>query len=315
MATPVGQNAFVPKQAITKDVDLYAEITANSTRDVARAILDFLPPIPANAKIHDNGCGSGEVTSAILERLTTAQDAATAVRGPGVSIEATDIDDSYLDRLRANLHDAHDEQPAEVTVSHMPAEQLAFAADHFDLSIANFVVFLTPEEGLPALRHMHRTLKTGGTAVVTAWARLPHVDPVRAAHLATRAGSAGDVGPDTETHHPGPPPPPLREIPPQWWSGPYLRDAVVRAGFDEGRVALRSVTVSITARDERHLARVLWSYLGPPVTGWLPSDEARWDEAMDVIVHSFGQMEGFQRLEGEGGLRIELTANVVLATK
>lgn len=280
----------VPKKAITKDVDLYAEITGNSTKDVARAIFrDILPRDLAHYKIHDNGCGAGEVTSVIMETATEAQTTGT------ISIEATDIDDSYLERLRERVK-AH-QWP--VTVSHMAAEATSFDDATFDISIANFVVFLTPDDGIPAVEHMRRTLKPGGTAIFTAWARLPHVDPVRAAHLATRG-----TGPEV---------PALREIPPQWWLGSHLKRLAIRAGFKESNVQLHSVTVYITIHDEQHLARVLWSYLGPPVAGWLPSDESNWDTALQIIEKSFEEVQGFERLDS-GGLRIELTANVIVAS-
>lgn len=283
-------NTFVPKQAIAKDVDLYAEITANSTEDVARAIFENLHPIAAGSKIHDNGCGAGAVTSVIMDIANKNQ-----LPLDQILIEATDTDVSYLDRLRERALD----RGWPVTITNMAAEELTFTDHSFDISVANFVIFLIPGEGITALEHMRRTLKPGGTAIFTAWARLPHVDPARAAHLATR-GTSADV-------------PPLREIPPQWWLGSHLRDVAIRAGFEEDKVELRSVTVYITAPDERYLARVLWSYLGPPLTGWLESDEENWDRALDVVIKSFGEIDGFQRLES-GELRIELTANVILAS-
>jgi ubiquinone/menaquinone biosynthesis C-methylase UbiE len=275
----------IPKQAIRKDVDLYAEITANSTQDVARHLLQMITSLSANSKIHDNGCGVGEVTSVIMEGNSPDR----------LSIEATDIDQSYLDRLQG--HTREKEWP--VTVTNMGAEQLRFDDGVFDLSVANFVVFLTPGGGIPAVREMRRTLREGGTAVFTAWARLPHVDPVKAAHNATR-GVDG---------------PPLREIPPEWWLGSHLRKVAVEAGFEEAKTKLQTCKVYITVRDDEHLAQVLWSYLGPPVTGWLPSDEGNWDKAISVILGKFKETEGFVKEDDSGLTRIELTANVLVACK
>jgi SAM-dependent methyltransferase len=275
----------IPKQAIHKDVDLYAEITANSTRDVARQLLEMIPSLPANSRIHDNGCGAGEVTSVIMEGNPPE----------GLSIEATDIDQSYLDRLQSRV----DETKWPVKVANMGADQLRFEDGVFDLSVANFVVFLTPGAGVPAVREMRRTLREGGTAVFTAWAHLPHVGPVKAAHDATR-GADG---------------PPLREIPPEWWLASHLRKVAVEAGFEEAKINLQTCKVYITVRDEEHLAQVLWSYLGPPVTGWLPSDEGNWDKATRVVLDAFKDTQGFIQHDDGGLTRIELTANVLVARK
>ncbi|KAF2789634.1 S-adenosyl-L-methionine-dependent methyltransferase [Melanomma pulvis-pyrius CBS 109.77] len=281
----INVGSFVPKQAIRKDVDLYAEITANSTRDVARRIVEMVPPLGARATVHDNGCGAGEVTSVIME----------AHPPNGISIEATDIDQPYLDRFQALAL----EHRWPVRIANMGADRLRFADDVFDLSVANFVVFLTPGGGVPAVREMWRTLRSGGTAVFTAWACLPHVGPVKAAHEATR-------GPEAS---------PLREIPPEWWLGSHLQKVALDAGFEQDKTQLRTARVHMTVQDEQHLAQVLWSYLGPPVAGWLPSDEDNWDKAIDVILRTFRETEGFERRDESAATRIELTANVLIARK
>ncbi|CAI6334302.1 unnamed protein product [Periconia digitata] len=275
----------IPKQAIRKDVDLYAEITANSTRDVARHVLQMIPPLSAGIRIHDNGCGAGEVTGVIMESSPPE----------GISIEATDIDQSYLDKLQASAR----ENSWPVNVTNRGSDQLQFVDGVFDLSIANFVVFLTPGGGVPAVSEMRRTLREGGTAVFTAWARLPHVDPVKAAHEATR-GADG---------------PPLREIPPEWWLGSHLQKVAIESGFDESKIELRTCKVYITIQDDEHLAHVLWSYLGPPMTGWLPSDEGDWDKAISVILANFQDTAGFAKTGADRATSIELTANVLIAQK
>ncbi|KAI1457515.1 S-adenosyl-L-methionine-dependent methyltransferase [Annulohypoxylon moriforme] len=277
-------NTFVPKQAITKDLDLYAEIVANSTQDIARAILDILPPIQPGCKIHDNGCGAGEVTSCIMERDPP----------PSIHIEGTDIDEPYLDRFRARAT----EKGWPVNIANMCGGSLTFPDNTFDLSISNFMIFITPEGGMPALRHVYRTLKTPGTAVFTAWSRLPHVDPVYAAHKLTR----------------GPNRPALREIPPEWWLGSHLVKVAEDAGFASGKIELRPKTVYITIKDVHRLATVMWSYLGVPLQGWSRADEERWDEAIEVILKSFHEVSGFEVLES-GELKIELTANILIAHK
>ncbi|ETS77613.1 hypothetical protein PFICI_09675 [Pestalotiopsis fici W106-1] len=273
----------VPSQAFTKDVDLYAEVTAKSTRDTANEFLKLLSPLAPGTKIHDNGCGAGEVTSAIM-----------AVNPPtDISIEATDVDPTYLERLTVAAGAKH----WPVTASRMAAEDLTFADETFDLSVANFVIFMTREGGVPAVSQMRRTLRPGGSAIFTSWARLPQVGPAQAAHAATR-------GPDG---------PPLREIPPEWWRGEHLRGVAIKAGFAQGQTELHTVNVHLHYDSAERLARLIWSWLGPPLSGWLESDEENWDKAIEVILKSFEENDDFKL--GPDGVEVQLTANVLIARK
>ncbi|KAI1647336.1 S-adenosyl-L-methionine-dependent methyltransferase [Daldinia loculata] len=275
---------FVPSQAITKDVDLYAEITSNSTLDVFSKVLDSQALARPGIRIHDNGCGAGEVTSVIM----------SSPHSPDIFIEATDIDESYLQRLRG--HALQNKWPVNVTA--MKAEDLTFASESFDISVANFLLFMTQDDGVTALRHMHRTLKEGGAAIFTSWAHLPHSETVKAAHLATRGVDA----------------PPLREYPPQWQLGSHMGNIAALSGFENEKIEQKSVKVYINVEDTERLAQVMWSFLGRPASGWLESDEENWDRAIETIRKSFLEDKGYTMSES-GQLKIELVANAIIARK
>jgi ubiquinone/menaquinone biosynthesis C-methylase UbiE len=148
-------------------------------------VLALLPRQSITGVIHNNGCGAGEVTSTVFSLDLPLSK---------ILIYATDINQPYLNKFQTQIN----KEQWHVAISNMPSEKLAFEDNKFDLSFANFVIFLTPSNGIPALREAYRTLKPGGTLVHTAWAELPVVEPTKTAHSATRPESSA----------------PLREVPP-----------------------------------------------------------------------------------------------------
>ncbi|KAH6680689.1 hypothetical protein B0J14DRAFT_558031 [Halenospora varia] len=75
------QPSFTPKQCIPKSASLFQEIIGNTSEQVCQKLFPLLSSILLNAKIHDNGCGTGEVTGEIMK---------TPNLPPNVHIFATD---------------------------------------------------------------------------------------------------------------------------------------------------------------------------------------------------------------------------------
>ena len=213
----------------------------------------------------------------------------------GFAIEATDVDVRFLDELRAKV----ERRQWPVTMTEMPAERLKFEDDKFTHSIANFLIFITPSDGIPAIRHTYRTLRPGGVAAFTSWKYLPHWEVISAVHDAVR--------PDAKQR-------PLCQIPPMWFEGEYMMGQVIKGGFDEAKVRTTTTDVHLFETELPKLAGIIWSYLGRSVSGWIEEDERRWDEAIEAILERFQTTEGFSET-GNGKTRITLVANVVIATK
>lgn len=51
------------------------------------------------------------------------------------------------------------------------------------------------------------------------------------------------------------------------------------------------------------------------MSGWLESDEERWDDAVDVVIRELRGGEGFDESEGGKGVRLRFVANVAVAKK
>jgi ubiquinone/menaquinone biosynthesis C-methylase UbiE len=286
MATAMASTAFVPKKCVKKDPALYARMAGDSTQKVAAHLLTLLPPFPPNSVIHDNGCGDGAVTAAVM--------AATPPPGPGSLIHATDINPSMIKAIsqRANANS----WPVKTAI--MPAESLKFSDESIGTSISNQVLLFTSNQGTDAAKQIFRTLSPGGTAAATTWLEMPYAAPMKAAHAATRDK---DVA--------------LPFVIPEVWSTPtYLKDVLHKGGFLESKIKMSVSDVYMDLKDIQELATIVWSYLGIPGGGWTENDEWNWDKAIDVFVEVLEKGGNYQKLEsGEG--RVKFVANIAIATK
>ncbi|KIW13371.1 hypothetical protein PV08_08559 [Exophiala spinifera] len=150
----------------------YEGLIGLMTGDIARHILYemLLPATGASAAaaknetasgaamvIHDNACGTGLVTQYL-------QDIASRT-GSYPTIHATDFVPAVVDVTRRKSATLGWKN---VDASVMDSQALTFPDGLFDLSVTNFGIFFLPEPQRGA-DHIYRTLKPGGTAVVTSW--------------------------------------------------------------------------------------------------------------------------------------------------
>ena len=127
----------------------------------------------------------------------------------GISIKATDIDETFITACQANAQASG--WPVETAV--MRSESLDFPDDYFTHSIMNIAIFMTANSGLNAAKEIYRTLKPGGTTVVNCWQSMAWLQPIRGVHTATRPNR----------------PWPLPVI--SWSDGSQLRKIMEEAGF------------------------------------------------------------------------------------
>lgn len=75
--------AFKPKQALPPTPELFNQLTSDAMPNMARTSLATVS-IPPGSIVHDNGCGTGAGSQALLEKQAD------------ISIKATDIDEAAL---------------------------------------------------------------------------------------------------------------------------------------------------------------------------------------------------------------------------
>ncbi|KAI0517002.1 S-adenosyl-L-methionine-dependent methyltransferase [Xylaria bambusicola] len=277
-------NSFIPKQARIKNEDFYGELATSFTKVFIERALDFIPPLVDSSVIHDNGCGTGVVTQSILSRPSTGK----------VTIKANDLMQGYVDFYSAELK--ANQWPAEVSL--MPAEKLSFVDNTFDLSVANFVLFMTADDGVPALREMYRVLKQGGAAVFTAWQYFPAMSGIERANDETR----GDDGAK------------IRSLPEDWKKPSFLASRAELGGFDQDKITVHTLQQQVPVGDLGSFARTSWSWLGRPEEGWCSDDEENWESAVAVIEQEWKKSPGFEQLD-DGSWVMNCTACVAIAIK
>jgi ubiquinone/menaquinone biosynthesis C-methylase UbiE len=288
MNQPANNNSFKPKQAVEPSAAAFEALVGDCMEHAARLTLCQIPRIPSDAVVHDNGCGTGASTAAIIEFLAdpTAK----------VNIIGTDINDDALNLYRKKAADGH--WPA--SAQNMNANALKFDDNTFTHSLGNLMIFLVSEDGIDAMKEVYRTLKPGGIALINSWAKTPTIAPLQNTSRAVRP--------------PGTPLP--RAGFEKWLHGETLRTLLQAAGFERDKIEISKQDVHCTAfADLKSLATMAWSFMGGTSTlGWQKEDEDSWDNAVSNLMEELKKTEGFEELGGDK-CALKFVANIGIATK
>ncbi|OAL00889.1 S-adenosyl-L-methionine-dependent methyltransferase [Phaeosphaeriaceae sp. SRC1lsM3a] len=274
---------FVPKQALEFDPRYLIKLSGGLTRTVAdKVVSKCAPPLSSTSRIHDNGCGTGEVAKALIENgLVPA----------GATIAATDINTTFLGELNEVLK-KNESWPVESKV--MDATALTYPDNTFTLSISN-MVFANVKDDVAAAKHVLRTLAPDGVGVVSVWRDSPWINVTIDAHYRTRGQDAAL-------------PLPLAA---SLYSTIELEKALDSAGVQN--VQYEDVVVYGTMTDVKEWATIAWTFLSKPPSGWSQVDEDRWDEAIDIIVKDL--TNGDFSHEENGVYKVKMVATAAVFRK
>lgn len=277
MATP-----FVPKQTLKFDGALLQELQGNVSDAIARDLINELPALTQSSVIHDNGCGYGAVTMAIMD----------ANPPPGIQIHATDVNPIFLAQLKAKLS----QNPSwPVKVDTMDACKSTFLDETFNLSFTNFV-FGCSNADVGAATHILRTLKSGGTGVISVWKEMPWHLALENAHKKTR-GAEEPMAPML-SH--------------SWYKKERVEQVVAEAGWKDVQFIEKAAWLNL-GTDIARWARIAWTFLAVPVGGWQQRDEEKWDVAIESIVEELSQNEWY-KIEN-GVHKIRMVADIAIVQK
>ncbi|KAI0573335.1 S-adenosyl-L-methionine-dependent methyltransferase [Pyrenophora tritici-repentis] len=271
-----------PKQALSIEGASFQNLQRDVTDSIARQLIKELPPITETSVLHDNGCGYGAMTIAIMEANPPV----------GLQIYATDFNFRFLSQLNAKLT----QNPTwPVKVKTMDAQKLAFADNTFDISITNFV-FAGLLDDVGAASHILRTLKPGGTGVIAVWKDMPWHVALENAHHKTRGADK-------------PMAPFLRD---SQYKKEKIEQVTKKAGLKDVKFIELNAYLNF-GTDMKRWADIEWTSLGVPISGWKQRDEEKWEEAVDSIVKELEHCEG-HKVE-DGVHKIRMIADIAILQK
>ena len=189
----------------------YEASLGGCTRELARYLIETAPPFDSDSHVLDSACGTGIVAQEILFKQYAA-----AKTPPKIS--CTDGAAAMIDLARATCNTIIDANKgtdsADMSFDTMPGEDLRFPDNHFTHSFTNQGILFFKDAAKGA-SEIHRTLKPGGTAIVTSWKELGYVPIIQAAQKV--------VTPDA---------PPFKiPISEQWFEAAHLEKTLRDAGF------------------------------------------------------------------------------------
>jgi len=234
---------------------IYARQTGNSTYRLLEQILRKLQPsLTPSSVLHDNACGPGTATTAIISYTGFE---------PSL-IEATDFSPAMIDVLSKEISA---ENWKNVRSSVMDSHELTFPDNTFTTSITNFSIF-TFQDPLKCMQEVRRTLKPDGLAIVSTWKRFTVSNLI---HTAQRA-----VRPDAQ----------LMKVPrAEFMEEGYLRDLIAEAGFLSDKIQVWDIGTTIQGQDSVGVREfMLGDSTASARAGWTEEEQARWEGAIDSAI-------------------------------
>ncbi|KAF3032465.1 hypothetical protein E8E12_002892 [Didymella heteroderae] len=283
-------NTFVPKQALAPTPQLYDELVGDGMKELAKATVAEIGRIEKRSVILDVGCGTGAGTAAVAEAVSTDVLLTLSIKGVDLSKAALDI---YRQKvLEQGL-------PAQAILADAGNLTAALKEASFSHVIGTALLFFLPEDGIPAIEEMRRTLRPGGIAALNTWAYVPNMGPIRIASQETRPSGT----------------PEIRAGMNKWPDLEFLKSTIQKAGFPSNKITVIQRNVYCCAAEFDHYANTLWSFIGGTTSvGCLHPDEEHWEQAIKIVKHELIKTDGFELLEDER-VRLRFIANIAVVTR
>ncbi|KZL82612.1 methyltransferase type 11 [Colletotrichum incanum] len=257
----------------------YEKSTGGCARELAERIIPFLN-ISNDSVILDNACGSGIVTDVLLQHLKD---------NTATTIFCTDGASKMVELVQARFSSYEN-----VKASVMPGESLAFQDATLDHSITSLgLMFFT--NAVKGATEIFRTLKAGGTAIVTGWEELGYIPIIRRLQQ--------EIHPSDEPFN--------VPISSEWFDPAHTEKTMRAGGFKN--VEMHSELVHWAAETDEEVASLIVQMFGPFVfKNWNEAEKKRAEELLPGIV---SQWTGDVERDGKRYVGFQMKAIVALCRK
>ena len=256
----------------------YERRAGGATRAVAAHIVSQLPLNDNNGssppRVLDNACGTAAVTGEILKVHPV---------GKAMKIDAVDGSAGMVEIVKEVINERDWAGRVEARV--MDGQDLsAFEDARFDISVTNFGIFFFPDPEMGA-REIYRTLKPGGTAVVTCWKELGLVPLLYACQDIIKPKKEITSLPVLE----------------KWMQRETIESAMKAAGFQDVKIERFGTMIGISSSDESEMIfGAVENLKGIVGDQWSEEEKGELKGAAETLLNREG--EG----EEEGGLFVEM---------
>jgi len=258
--------------------DVYEHLTGGWPARVSKKLISSIPvPITSESVILDNCCGSGAITTAIVNE--------TKPQGFIPSIHPTDISPGMVDHV-TKLYPS----TSEIKTQIMDAQALKFEDNTFTHVFCAFGVFFCPDYEL-GYREMYRVAAPGSVTVITSWKVVGWVTLVN--YLIKQ------IRPEQEEW----------KFPayPGFKSTDWVKERVETAGWKDVEVK----EVEDYTGGTKDTAKALIPMLREAVDDWSDEEKGRFVDLFDEACEACGVKKG----EDEGVWEIEMVALAVTGRK
>lgn len=243
----------------------YETLSGGCTRELARHMIDMAPPFDGTSVILDSACGTGVVAQEVLLKTFSADVAPASIicvdTAPAMVDMARDICSGMI-----STYAGRDAAIPNVTCDVMPGEELRQPDDYFTHSFTN-QGFAFYKDAVKGASEIYRTLKPGGTAVVTTWAEgLGHVRVVQEAQKSYKADAPLFRFP----------------IPGEWFQASHLEKVMRGGGFQDVEVHEQKVWYAMKTTDD--ITEVLFEMFKNFPVGWTDEENAEFKHFLEAAI-------------------------------
>jgi ubiquinone/menaquinone biosynthesis C-methylase UbiE len=244
----------------------YETLSGGCTRELARHMIDMAPPFDGNSVILDSACGTGVVAQEVLLKSFATGIAPASIICADTAPAMVDMARDICSGMMSTYAAGNIAKVPIVTCDVMPGEELRQSDDYFTHSFTN-QGFAFYKDAVKGASEIYRTLKPGGTAVVTTWAEgLGHVRVVQEAQKSYKADAPLFRFP----------------IPDEWFQSSHLEKVLRSGGFQNVEVHERKVWYAMKTTDD--ITDVLFEMFKNFPVGWTDEENSEFKHYLETAI-------------------------------